>query len=76
MPLLNGSSQSVIGENIEREEKAGKPHQQAVAIALHKADDNEFYKSVVPESVTLQELNKQNEKYWVQGGNCPEPIKK
>ena len=35
MPLLSGTSN--IGHNIEIEQKAGKPHRQAVAIALSKA---------------------------------------
>jgi hypothetical protein len=37
MPLKAGKSHKVIGENIATEEHAGKPHDQAVAIALRKA---------------------------------------
>lgn len=37
MPLKAGSSQKVIAANIKSEMKRGKPHAQAVAIALHKA---------------------------------------
>lgn len=37
MPLLPGSSQSVIAENIRREIRAGRPPKQAVAIALRNA---------------------------------------
>ncbi len=37
MPLRKGRSRKVIGENIKTEEAAGKPHDQAVAIALDQA---------------------------------------
>ncbi|MCE9762388.1 hypothetical protein [Citrobacter portucalensis] len=37
MPLKNGKSKKVIGENIATEIKAGKPKDQAIAIAMSKA---------------------------------------
>jgi len=37
MPLRRGTSQSAISANIKAEEGAGKPHKQAVAIALDTA---------------------------------------
>lgn len=37
MPLKKGRSKKVIGENIATEIKAGKPKDQAIAIAISKA---------------------------------------
>jgi hypothetical protein len=37
MPLVKSGSKKAIGENIKREEAAGKPKKQAVAIALNVA---------------------------------------
>lgn len=37
MPLMKGSSNKIIGENIKREIHAGKPRKQAIAIAMSKA---------------------------------------
>jgi hypothetical protein len=37
MPLKTGKSKKVISQNIRTEIKAGKPHKEAVAIALGKA---------------------------------------
>jgi hypothetical protein len=37
MPLLHGKSQKVISHNIREMEKAGHPHDQAVAAAMRQA---------------------------------------
>jgi len=37
MPLVKGKSQKAVSENINREQSAGKPHKQAIAIALSEA---------------------------------------
>ncbi|HFE3439507.1 hypothetical protein RW675_11820 [Klebsiella aerogenes] len=37
MPLKKGRSKKIIGENIATEIKAGKPKDQAIAIAMSKA---------------------------------------
>lgn len=39
MPLEKGSSQKVISRNIEEMQEHGHPHRQAVAAALHTAED-------------------------------------
>jgi hypothetical protein len=35
MPLDKSGSKASVGKNISREEEAGKPHRQAIAIALN-----------------------------------------
>lgn len=40
MPLKQGYSKKTIGRNIKIEQDAGKPHEQAVAIALSVARKN------------------------------------
>lgn len=40
MPLEKGSSKETIFDNIRKEIAAGKPKKQAVAIALHEADES------------------------------------
>lgn len=37
MPIKSGTSEKVTSENIETERNAGKPEDQAVAIAMRKA---------------------------------------
>lgn len=37
MPLKKGKSKKDVGENIATEMKAGKPKDQAIAIAMNKA---------------------------------------
>ena len=37
MPLIKSGSRKAIGQNIATEQAAGKPHDQAVAIALSTA---------------------------------------
>lgn len=42
MPLIKGCTRKAISENIRTETKAGRPHKQAVAIALSIADKNAY----------------------------------
>ena len=37
MPLKRGTSKETVSHNIKTESKQGKPHKQAVAIALNQA---------------------------------------
>lgn len=38
MPLIKSASKEAVSKNISTEQAAGKPHNQAVAIALSTAD--------------------------------------
>jgi hypothetical protein len=38
MPLIKSSSKKAVGENIKREKEAGRPTNQAIAIALATQD--------------------------------------
>jgi len=40
VPLIQSAKRAAIGQNIKTEEAAGKPHKQAVAIALNTARKN------------------------------------
>jgi hypothetical protein len=40
MPLVKSGSKKAIGENIKREEAAGKPKKQSIAIALNVAREH------------------------------------
>jgi hypothetical protein len=48
MPLLKGSDPSVISENIRTERNAGKPEDQAIAIAMHTAHKDKPKKGKKP----------------------------
>jgi hypothetical protein len=47
VPLKQGYSPKTISSNIKTELKSGKPHKQAVAIALSKAKKSGYSKDVV-----------------------------
>lgn len=38
MPLVKSASKAAVGQNIKTEQAAGRPHDQAVAIALSTQD--------------------------------------
>jgi hypothetical protein len=69
VPLEKGSSEETISNNIATEIKAGKPREQAIAIAeseAGKSKDEKFAVSVLPETVTAATINEQNRKYWAE----------
>jgi hypothetical protein len=47
MPLIKSKSPKTVGENIKTEEMAGKPHNQAVAIALSVQDKAKKRKNTI-----------------------------
>jgi len=50
MPLVKSASKKAVGTNISREEAAGKPHDQAVAIALSVQDKAKARKNTIAAS--------------------------
>jgi len=50
MPLVKSANPKAVGENISAEEKAGKPHNQAVAIALSVQDKAKKRKNTIAAS--------------------------
>ncbi len=72
MPLWKSSKKEAVGENIKREEAAGKPKKQAVAIALNvqreaakgkrKAKLEELYDKHMKSSEEKGETKKESKK--------------
>ena len=54
MPLKSGSSEKVISQNIATERAAGKPEDQAVAIAMQKAGESRHNDSAEHEKPTME----------------------
>ena len=50
MPLVKSASKKAVKTNISREESAGKPHNQAVAIALSVQDKAKKRKNTIAAS--------------------------
>jgi len=72
MPLIQGSSEKALKENIATEIKHGKDPKQAAAIAYETQRANDEYEPTVvecvPEHVTLATINEENKKYWAHRG--------
>jgi hypothetical protein len=72
MPLIQGSSEKALQENITTEIKHGKDPKQAAAIAYETQRSNDEYEpsivECVPEYVTLATINEENKKYWAHRG--------
>lgn len=70
MPLVQGSSQEAISQNISTEIKAGKDPKQAAAIAYSVAGKSKDVAEsgdpvqVLPEEVTVAEINRRNAEFW------------
>lgn len=77
MPLKKGTSKEAVSKNIETEQNAGKPHDQAVAIALHTAHPNE--KGYAHGGMAFRDKPKSGPgintlpKAYAEGGAIPEP---
>lgn len=68
MPLIQGSSEKSLGENIATEVKAGKPQKQAEAIAFSVQRKNQDSMESVPMSVSIAEIQAKNRDLWKQAG--------
>ena len=71
MPLEEGKSKEAFSHNVKAEMAAGKPQEQAVAIAYSKQGEGKDCDPgdpvpAFPESLTPAQLNAINRKYWVQ----------
>jgi hypothetical protein len=72
MPLIQGSSGNALHENIATEVKAGKEPKQAAAIAYSVQRENrDEASSIVPNEVTLSEINARNRKLWARASGDP-----
>jgi hypothetical protein len=72
MPLVQSSSENALHENIATEVKAGKPQKQAEAIAFSVQRENrDEATSIVPNEVTLAEINARNRKLWDRASGDP-----
>jgi hypothetical protein len=61
MPLVKSASKKAVGENIKTEQNAGKPHDQAVAIALSVQDKAKKRKNTL-EAVYAKHMKSNEEK--------------
>lgn len=71
MPLIEGSSEKALHENIATEVKAGKDPKQAAAIGYSVQRENRDESpdsSVLAQTLTTAEINACNRKYWQQKG--------
>lgn len=68
MPLIKGSSQAAISENIKRAMKAGSPQKQAVAIALETARRVKAKKMAAGGKLTAEERSHIKEKNFALPG--------
>jgi hypothetical protein len=62
MPLEKGNNPATIGHNVKTEEAAGKSRSQAVAIALHTANDDNY--AVPTTALTTAQINANNRNSW------------
>ena len=62
MPLIRSGSKRAVGENIKREEAAGKPRKQAVAIALSVQRESASSKRKrTPRKLSVKDHNSEHE---------------
>ena len=71
MPLMKGGSKAAISSNIQTEMSAGKPQKQAVAIAMHTAEESSHLPAAMKDQSSAGRSPKQKGDGFPGAGTTP-----